>query len=149
MAFSTSNTDGGAFYKFRPFSKNFSWLPQILQTNRMLIIASHLKLILWEKSFFMSTALISLRMTFLRNFAFRERTTPWFIGWVFETGFGGRKTSSTAFRPSIIGCAGQLSTIRITLWCFFSNFLSSSFIHLSKKEAVHPTFHLWPITSRF
>ena len=76
----------------------------------MLIIASHLKLMFWE------TVLFSCPLNdFLRYFAFRERIIPWSIGWVFQVVFGGRNTSSTAFKPSIIRCAGELSAIRITL----------------------------------
>ena len=61
-------------------------------------------------------------MIFVQYFAFRERITPWLIGWVFEVESGGRNTNSTAFKPSIIGCAGQLSTIRITLRFSFQTF---------------------------
>ena len=57
--------------------------------------------------FFMPTALTSLSMIFLRYSDFRERITPCSIGWVFEVLFGGRNASSTAFKPSIIGCAEQ------------------------------------------
>ena len=85
-------------------------------------------------------------MIFLQYFVFRDRIRLWSIGWVFKVVFGCRNTSSTAFKPSIIGCAGQLSTIRITLRYSFSDFSLSSFTHWSKWK-LHPTFHLQSITT--
>ena len=86
-------------------------------------------------------------MTFLRYFAFRERITPWFIGWVFEVVFGGRNTSSTVFKPSITVCAGELSTVRITFMIFFIKLFIEFLYPFIKEETLHPTFHLRSITT--
>ena len=90
--------------------------------------------------FFMPTARISRFMIFLRYFPFRERITPWCIGWGFDVVFRGRNTSSMAFNPSTIGCAGQLSTMRTILPFSFSNFLSSSFTHSQKRKLLIQLF---------
>ena len=86
------------------------------------------------KPFFASTALMSRWMIFRRYFALRDLITPLSTYWVFEVVLGGRNISSTAFKPSILGCAGQLSTMRAAFRFSLSNVLSSSFTHSSKRK---------------
>ena len=104
--------------------------------NRMLIIASYLKLMFWE-TFFSCPLLGSAFEYFLQYFAFRECIAPWSIGWVFEVVFGG-SPSYTAFKPSIIY---NINNFTIFFFKLFIEFLYP-FI---KKETVYPNFHLRPI----
>ena len=76
-----------------------------------------------------------------RYFAFTDLITPWSIGCVWDVVFGGNRSNSTAFKPSTLGWAGQLSIIIAIFLPSFSISLSTSFIHSSNnKESIQLFF---------
>ena len=91
--------------------------------------------------------LMSRWMIFRRYFALRYLITPWSIGWVYEVVIDGRNISSTAFKPSILGCAGQLSKMSATFRFSLSNLFIKFLYPFVKNKAILPTFCLSSITA--
>ena len=76
----------------------------------------------------------------------RHLITPWFIGWVTDVVFGGKKTNFKCDRFSIIGWAGQLSMINATFLHSAWNVLFTSLTHSSSKT-LSIQLSLWLIST--
>ena len=69
-----------------------------------------------------------------RYFALRDRMIPWFIGWLIDVVFGGRKISSTQLSAGTSGWAGLLSIITV-IFLFWGPKFRSTTLTLSSNTS--------------